>query len=103
MGSGSTSPNKWRKVDATGAAYLSALTGVSQSAFPEVPDGGIRERMISNPSLTSYIYINLTGDAAVANGAGTTPLAPLDTLFTETTNAVTVIGTSGQAITVRER
>jgi hypothetical protein len=103
MASGSTGPSLWRKAAADGTVYVSALTGVSQVAFPSVDIAGCRERLIANPSLTAYIYVNVTGDPAVANGAGTIPIPPLGSLFTEASNAMTVIGTNGQPITIRER
>lgn len=93
----------WRKADAAGVAYPSLLTGASQVAFAALPFGAINERVIANPSLTAYIYVDLVGDTAVANGAGTVPIAPLQSFFTESPAAMTVIGTAGQPITVRER
>lgn len=103
MSSGSEGSSLWRIVDASGAAYPVSMIGASQQLFPAVDPTSIRERMISNPSSTATIYVNLSGQAAAANGSGTFALGPLGTLFSETCNLVTAIGTAGQPVTCKER
>jgi hypothetical protein len=79
------------------------LNGASQQVFPDVGYNGCQERFVANPSAANNIWVNPFGNAAVAGGKGSFLVAPGGYWSTQSTNAINVIGTNGQACTAGER
>lgn len=92
---------------ATGARNRSitgaAVTGASQPLFTDAGFGGINERWINNPSATATLWVNLFGEDAAANSAGSFQIPPGGGWSGKITSAINVIGVAGQAITAGER
>lgn len=77
-----------------------SLSGSSQTLLPE--EAARRLLIIHNPNATNSIAVNMTGGTAALNTAGsiTIPAGKM-VQFDEwvPTNAITVIGTSGEDVT----
>lgn len=46
---------------------------------------------IGNPNASGYLWVNDLGGTAAANGAGSTPIAPGQTVQTRARNAISII------------
>lgn len=77
-----------------------ALTGGAQSLIPQ--NMSRQFLFIHNPSTTNSLAVNIIGGTPALNAFGSATLAPGGYLLFDSfvpTNAVTVIGTSGQGVT----
>jgi hypothetical protein len=108
--------------DSTDADFV-ALTGVSQTLFPDVtydpaqpntvraggnlarvPHMGVfQERWVYNPNASGSFWINLAGGVAVANGDDCVEIPPGTGWSGSLQNKITIIGTAAAKITYGQR
>jgi len=75
--------------------------GTAQELAPASPS---RDHMpIGNPNATGSLWVNDYGGTAAANGAGSTEIAPGQTVQTRSRNAISIVGaTTGMKFSAGE-
>lgn len=82
---------------------IANASGASQNLFPSVPYASITERFIFNPNASGDIWVNIFGDAAAANTAGSFSIAPGQGWSGAVTGEINVVAALNADITAGER